>query len=231
MNSKGKKRQKPRLLYQGQASIRIVTQEGKVIYIDPYAGEGYDLPADLILMTHGHYDHCGVDRIAERRPDCRIVSWKEALEGGRHKCFDFGYVRVQATEAGGNPLHSRLRCVGYVLELPYGDRRIRVYVSGDTSRVPQMVQLASLAIDYAFFCCDGVFNMGLQEAAECAALVGARYNIPYHMSVKKIFDQTIAEQFPAPRRLILAAGKEIELEPALQQQMPVRNAQDTPSVS
>ena len=37
-----------RLLYQGQGSIRIVTPEGKVIYIDPYAGTGYDLPADLI---------------------------------------------------------------------------------------------------------------------------------------------------------------------------------------
>ena len=36
----------------GQACIRIVTGEGKVIYIDPYAGEGYELPADLILVTH-----------------------------------------------------------------------------------------------------------------------------------------------------------------------------------
>ena len=31
------------LLYQGQASIRIVTDEGKVIYIDPYAGDSYEL--------------------------------------------------------------------------------------------------------------------------------------------------------------------------------------------
>ena len=42
------------LLYQGQASMRVVTDEGKVIYIDPYVGEGYDLPADLILVTHAH---------------------------------------------------------------------------------------------------------------------------------------------------------------------------------
>ncbi len=37
-----------KLLYQGHGSLRIVTSEGKVIYVDPYAGEGYDLPADLI---------------------------------------------------------------------------------------------------------------------------------------------------------------------------------------
>ena len=30
-----------RLLYMGQASIRIVTAENKVIYIDPYAGDQY----------------------------------------------------------------------------------------------------------------------------------------------------------------------------------------------
>ena len=31
------------LLYQGQSSIRIVTAEGKVIYVDPYAGDDYFL--------------------------------------------------------------------------------------------------------------------------------------------------------------------------------------------
>ena len=42
-----------RILYQGHGSLRMTTGDGKVIYIDPYAGEGYDIPADLILVTHG----------------------------------------------------------------------------------------------------------------------------------------------------------------------------------
>ena len=61
-----------RLLYQGQGSIRIVTSEGKVIYIDPYAGTGYDLPADLILVTHDDPDHNKVAKVALRSEDCRI---------------------------------------------------------------------------------------------------------------------------------------------------------------
>ena len=48
-----------KLLYQGHGSFRITTDEGKVIYVDPFAGEGYDLSADGILVTHGHYDHTG----------------------------------------------------------------------------------------------------------------------------------------------------------------------------
>ena len=75
------------LLYQGQASMRIVTDEGKVIYIDPYVGEGYDLPADLILVTHTHYDHNGVDRIENRNPDCQIITWKEAIQNGEHPLY------------------------------------------------------------------------------------------------------------------------------------------------
>ena len=45
------------LLYQGHGSLRFQTNKGTVIYLDPYAGEGYNLPADLVLVTHGHHDH------------------------------------------------------------------------------------------------------------------------------------------------------------------------------
>jgi hypothetical protein len=62
----------PTLLYMGQASIRIVTAEGKVIYIDPYAGNQYDLPADLILVTHEHFDHSAVDRVTHRNDACQM---------------------------------------------------------------------------------------------------------------------------------------------------------------
>ena len=44
-------------LYQGHGSFRLVSDAGCVIYIDPFAGEGYDLPADLVLVSHEHGDH------------------------------------------------------------------------------------------------------------------------------------------------------------------------------
>ena len=43
------------LLFQGHASCRITTRAGAVIYIDPFAGEGYDLPADLVLIAAGFW--------------------------------------------------------------------------------------------------------------------------------------------------------------------------------
>ena len=69
-----------RLLYQGHGSLRIVTAEGKVIYVDPYAGEGYDLPADLILITHGHQDHTAVKLIKKRNDGCQVITKAPKME-------------------------------------------------------------------------------------------------------------------------------------------------------
>lgn len=199
-----------KLLFMGQASIRITTAEGKVIYIDPYVGDGYEPAADLILITHSHYDHNGVDKVKNRKPDCRIITWKEALADGEHQTFDLGYATVEAVEAGYNRWHDVKECVGYIVTLSDG---ISVYVTGDTSKTEQMPMLADRDIDYAFYCCDGVFNMDLDEAAECAGLVQAKHNIPYHVIAQDgvYFDRERAEQFEAENRLIVGEGEEIEL--------------------
>ena len=199
----------PKLLYMGHASIRIVTGEGKVIYIDPFAGDAYDLPADLILVTHAHSDHTALDLIKDRSDDCRVITQKEAL---KEKSFDLEYVKVKAVEAGNNKNHDIHECVGYVLTFSNGRK---VYVSGDTSTTDQMSQLADEEIDYAFFCCDGVYNMDLDEAAKCAELVGAKHNIPYHIVAADDpghFDRQRAEKFNAPNKMILEPGEEIDIE-------------------
>lgn len=57
--------------------------------------------------------------------------------------------------------------------------------------------------------------MGMEEAAECAELVGAKHNIPYHNTTSntgKMFDLELAEQFDPPNRLIIPAGEEILVE-------------------
>ena len=197
------------LFYQGHASARIVTGEGKVIYIDPYMGGGYDLPADLILVTHDHYDHTGTDKISQKNTDCVTITWKESLEDGMHQSFDLGYVKVEAVEAGYNKNHDVSNCVGYILTFSNG---ISVYFSGDTSTTPQMAELSERNLDYALICCDGVYNMGLDEAAECAKTINAKHNIPYHMAPGSDFDDKTAEAFDAPNKIIVKPNEGLILE-------------------
>ncbi len=197
-----------KLYYQGHSSLRFTTAEGKVIYVDPYTGDGYDLAADLILVTHQHDDHNKVNLIETQNPDCQIITEKEALLDGVYQTFDLGFVKVEATYAE-NKNHSSTSCVGYILTLA---DNIQVYISGDTDQTEQMASFAERNFDYALFCCDGVYNMDAAAASECAALVGAKNNIPYHtMPPGTPFSMDVAEQFTAENRLIVEPGQEIEL--------------------
>ena len=201
-----------KLYYQGHASMRITTAEGKTIYVDPFMGDGYDVPADLILMTHGHYDHTQTKLIKTKNAGCETISWKEALAGGRHQSFDLEYVKVEAVEAGYNKNHDVSNCVGFILTFSDG---VTLYLSGDTSTTPQMKELADRTLDYAFFCCDGVYNMDMKEAIECARLVGAKHSIPYHMvpsDNSNGFDEKVAESFDVSGRIIVRPGEELVLE-------------------
>ena len=194
-----------KLLYQGHGSTRFTTQDGRVIYVDPYTGEGYDKPADIVLITHDHPDHNKIDLITQNE-NCKVITHKEALVNGKHNSFSFNDIVIEATEAR-NLMHNPKKCVGFIITLD----GVRVYCSGDTSKTKQMQEIAKQKIDYALFCGDGVFNMDPKEAAECAELVGAKHNILIHVKPHALFDLEKAQKWNAPNKLIIQPSEEIEL--------------------
>jgi L-ascorbate metabolism protein UlaG (beta-lactamase superfamily) len=194
-----------KLFYQGHGSYRIIAADGTVVFVDPYVGEGYDKPADLVLVTHQHGDHNQLQLVAQK-PGCRVITNVEALQGGKHNSFIVGGIEIEAVEAG-NKNHDPMECVGFMVTVD----GIKIYASGDTSKTKAMEGFASRGLDYALLPCDGVYNMDLAEAAECAALIGAKHVIPIHMKPGELFDRAAAEAFAAPNKLIVAAGEEITL--------------------
>ncbi len=201
-----------RLLYQGQGSIRIVTPEGQGDLHRPLCRDRVRParrpdPGDTTTTRTTTRSR----KSPLRSEDCRIITQDEALADGVHRTFDLGYATVQAVEAGYNDNHDVTECVGYVISLSDG---VSVYVSGDTSTTEQMPEMASWGIDYAFFCCDGAFNMDTAEASQCAALVGAAHSIPYHTKASPAdpaFDLEKAMEFQAEGRLLVNMGQEIVL--------------------
>ncbi|MDR0223351.1 MAG: MBL fold metallo-hydrolase [Oscillospiraceae bacterium] len=194
-----------KLLYQGHGSFRVTADDGTVIYIDPYAGEGYDVPADIILVTHQHGDHNQI-QLCAKKSDCRIITNAEALAGGKHNTFEIGGISIQAVEAK-SLFHSPQKCVGYIIAID----EVKIYASGDTNRTKQMETFAALKLDYAIFPGTGIISMGLKEAAECARLIGAKHNIIIHLQPGALFNRKKAESWNAPNKIIVEPGEEIAL--------------------
>lgn len=196
----------PKLLYQGHASFRLISDKNAVVYVDPFAGEGYDLPADLILVTHQHEDHNRID-LVRRKPRCRIITDREAQTNGIYNSFRVRHIGIKAVPAT-NDHHDPRECVGYIITID----GIKVYAAGDTSETDAMGEMFWQRLDYALLPIDGVYNMDPIHAAICAARIGARYSIPIHTKPGELFDMDMARKFDIPTRLILKPGEEIELQ-------------------
>ena len=194
-----------KLLYQGHSSFRVITNDGIVMFIDPYTGLGYDVAADIILVTHQHGDHNQIEQITQKQ-GCVVITEAEALAGKKHNSFSIKGIDIMAVSAS-NSNHSPDECVGYIVTVD----GLKLYFSGDTSKTEQMASFVDMNLDYAFLCCDGFYNMGLEEASECASLINAKQNVPVHVKPGELFDMELAMQFSGPNRLIIDAGEEIEL--------------------
>ncbi|QHQ63545.1 MBL fold metallo-hydrolase [Anaerocolumna sedimenticola] len=192
--------------FQGHGSFRLTTDKGTVIYVDPYAGGGYNLAADIILVTHEHGDHNRIE-LAAKKEECTIITDQEALEGGIYHKFTIKDVEIESVPAY-NRNHSRSECVGYILRFD----SISFYASGDTSVTDFMAdKIPAYQLDYAVLPIDGIYNMNPEEATKCAEIIGAKHVIPIHMKPGQLFDRLCAEQFKAANRLIVEAGTGIIL--------------------
>lgn len=182
-----------RLMFFAHASVAI-EYEGRTIYVDPVMDNAaYDkLPkADMILVTHSHYDHFDMATIdALMKDDTRILLDKTSAEGFAGDCYTmlpgavaepFADIRVEAVAAYNTSEHQlqfhpkeREDC-GYVVTL---DGAVRIYFSGDTE--PTAEQRALRDIDIAFVCVNQPYTMTPAQAVEAVTALKPQIYYPYH---------------------------------------------------
>jgi len=173
----------------GHAGFRIRAGR-RVVYIDPYrAGDGP--PADLILLTHGHYDHFSPQDVERLSTDRTLVvappAVAERVRGrvvsvapgeGIDDPLDVRAVAAYNTSKRGPEgelFHPRdAGGLGYVLNI----RGEHLYHSGDTDVIPEMDQV--VGVDVALLAVSGVYVMTAAEAAEAARRIGPRVAVPMH---------------------------------------------------
>jgi len=165
----------------GHASFKIKTKE-MTIYIDPYSGE-YDEKADLILISHEHYDHFGKDKIAQIRVDSTVILTTDKvaseLDGAKSMkpgdTVSVGDVKVEAVHAYniGKAFHPKGNGIGYIIKTD----RHRVYFAGDTDKIPEMNNIKA---DVVLVPVGGTYTMNSDEAADAVLTIKPKLAIPMH---------------------------------------------------
>ena len=181
-----------KITFFGHASLMIEADK-QVVYIDPVLREAdYSIlpKADLILVTHEHFDHLDKKAIAMiSNPKTKIVVSKSCkgltenglvlLNGEQRSFGDWGIEAVPAynlvnKRPDGLPFHPKGNGNGYVIS--YGGKRI--YIAGDTENIPEMVRLKN--IDIAFLPMNLPYTMTPQMVAEGAKSFMPAILYPYH---------------------------------------------------
>lgn len=180
------------LFFIGHGSL-MFRHHGYAIHIDPVSSSGSykGLPqADLILVTHEHYDHLDTELIGKLRKQETIVICNSAsapkLPGCRTmKAGDrtiINNITIEAVpayniineRAKGQPFHPKGVGNGYILTI--ADKRF--YVAGDTENTPEMKSLRNIAV--AFLPMNLPYTMTPAMVADAAKAFRPSILYPYH---------------------------------------------------
>lgn len=172
-------------------------KNGKKIYIDPYNIKDGLESADIILITHSHYDHCSFADIEKITKDgTRIISPVncqstiaklkskvkiEIVEPGHE--LEFGEIKILAVPAYNIDKHFHPKdeqWVGYVVKM----NGVIIYHAGDTDVIPEMQKLTGYKQAgkefIALLPVGGRFTMSAEEAASAAKIIKPTLAIPMH---------------------------------------------------
>jgi len=181
----------------GNSGFFIKDNKDKVIYIDPYNIKKEMEKADLILITHSHYDHCSIidiNKIIKKGTkiilpvDCQSKINRfnvpidiQVIEPDQE--LNFGEIKISVLPAYNidKPFHQKEDgWVGYLIKIN------GVFIShvGDTDVIPEMQKLTGYKEEgkefIALLPVGGRFTMSAEEALEAAKLIKPSLAIPMH---------------------------------------------------
>lgn len=181
-----------------------------VVYVDPYRLAGNQPIADLILITHGHSDHCSPADVARVRGPRTVVVGPQEIVGklaapveviAAGETKRLAGVDVKAVPAYNTDKKFHPRADGKV-GFVFAVAGVTYYHAGDTDHIPEM---AGLAPDVAFLPVSGTYVMTADEAAAAARAIRPKVAIPMH------FGSIVGSETDALRFAELLAGSGIQV--------------------
>jgi L-ascorbate metabolism protein UlaG (beta-lactamase superfamily) len=165
-------------------------------YIDPFSkvADYTSLPkADLILVTHSHYDHFDMEAIDKIKAGKTLMIFTEGcqqtgkyngpaetMKNGDKK--EISGIEIEAVPAyniinkrpDGNPFHPKGEGNGYIFTI----NNMRIYIAGDTENIPEMEGLKD--IDIAFLPMNLPYTMTPEMVTDAALKFKPKILYPYH---------------------------------------------------
>lgn len=166
----------------GHDTFKVVGE--KVIYTDPFKIKKRDV-ADIILITHEHYDHCSPEDVKKiQGPKTVIITTPDCAKklSGNLKIVKPGdKIKVEGIEIEAVPAYNTNKqfhtkdknWVGYIFTV--GGERI--YIAGDTDYIPEM---KNFRVDIALLPVSGTYVMTAEEAVQAALDIKPKVAIPMH---------------------------------------------------
>ena len=166
------------------SSIRV--ESDKIIYIDPFQIKEENHDADIIFITHDHFDHFSIEDIRKIEkedtvyviPDCmyNLLGGENVITvlPGDHCPVEEYDVEVIPSYNNGKPFHPKDKgYVGYIVTV----EGKRIYVAGDCDRNEDNEKVRC---DIALLPVGGTYTMDYKEAAKLANIIRPELVIPTH---------------------------------------------------
>ena len=173
----------------------FVIKNGKTVFVDPFKLRSNPGKADILLISHEHFDHLSLDDIKkvsnENTTIITIPAVKKELAGLKLKDVraarpgdkvTVGDVTIELVPAynlnkfrePGKVVHPKEDGkAGFII----GMKGLRIYHAGDTDAIPEM---KGLKPDIAMLPVSGTYVMTPEEAAQATKMVEPKLVIPMH---------------------------------------------------
>jgi L-ascorbate metabolism protein UlaG (beta-lactamase superfamily) len=162
----------------------IVYQDKITLYFDPFEISGGP-PADLILISHDHFDHCSPEDVKKvQTKDTVIVTEAdsakklsgkiEIIRPGEAKTVQGIIIEAVPSYNTNKDFHPKANgWLGFVVTI----KGVRLYHPGDTDFIPEM---KTIKADIAFLPVSGTYVMTAKEAVEAAKVLKPKIAVPMH---------------------------------------------------
>lgn len=171
-----------RIVWLGHDGFRF--DASKTIYIDPFQIES-TTPADIILISHEHFDHCSPNDIEKiQTQDTVIITEQDSakkLSGDVRLVTPGDSLTIEDISIKAVPAYNTDKAfhpkgngwLGFIIEVD----GVSVYHAGDTDFIPEM---SSITADIALLPVSGTYVMTADEAVQAALTISPKIAIPMH---------------------------------------------------